>query len=1011
MNVRATPPVSPSPRRPKKVKDAVTTHDTFSNLALRLGMGQNSGFAGPGGYGNFGGNNPSNAMTNANYTMNPISRNRTLLEWAYRGSWICRQAVDAVADDMTRAGIDMQTDERPEDIEVLDAAIKRLGIWKSISDVSRWARLYGGAIGVIMIDGQSLETPLRPETVGKGQFRGIMVLDRWLVQPTLTDLVDEMGPSFGMPRYYDVVADFYPIPNQRIHYSRCIRLEGSEIPFWQRITENMWALSVLEPMWDRLVAFDSTTQGVAQLAYKAHLRVVRMKDLRLNVGAGGKKFEGIVKMMEAMRLFQSNEGITLLDAEDEFATNTYTFAGMSDVLNKFEAQLAGATKIPIVRLFGQSPGGLNATGESDIRNYYDTLHQEQENTLRGPLTTILTLLHYSELGHPPEPGFTFEFSPLWQLTELEKAQYNAAVTQSVNQTIELGYVSEQAALKELRQSSHISGIWSNITDEDISAAEDKPPLQQQREMTLGPQAESDYEIRKLEGMPHVDLPVTPQEQADLDKLQQQFGVGSRPATGGEAPEENSEIVPTPEQAAQIAALHQEYVTGNGNSEQHQVAVDGENEIVPTPEQQAELNALYREYATQDGIGVGRLAHAVVVNRMATHDAYNPNEPRVAKGEHGGGEWTSGGAHAMKTEWQQEAEKKHSPAQPKYQRISNEVAKYVENTLHSLGYTALVDSTKFLSARSVSELKVQPPRASPYVQDAVDGVRAMFTALESKDETKWIADLIKLDVPILFNDCESEHIAAVTITDPQAPHRAPVLMVNTKSIEEAIKVIKENDKLAQRNFSCVLARQAYDAALSAGKSEEIADKEAMKAYYESVICHEVGHLVDARSGGQFSDAMTGLVIRKFDKIEGAIIRTPGGGALNGIIAFPWFTKRLSGYAGSQPEEAFAEAFSSYIATGHCLHGEDDDGMGKQFDGMMQQGLGVFAEHEKQDRTTGAIAKVLKSTTTKDGAPPTIHRYPDPKLLGPDGLPIFNAEAWAAAAKRDAEASRPIEEDEA
>lgn len=650
MNVRATPPAQDELIMPSRQwRDGVSTRDSFENLQSRLGMGQMTGFAGPGGAAGYGG--PSNLISQSSYTLNPVSRNRVLLEWAYRGSWIIRNAVDCVADDLTRAGIDMQSVEHPDEIEVLQEGYKRLGIWKSLSDVARWARLYGGALGVLMIDGQDLETPLRPNTVGKGQFRGILVLDRWLVQPSLNDLVDEMGPDFGLPRYYDVVADFYPIPNARIHHSRCVRLDGSEIPFWQRIAENMWNVSVLEPLWDRLVAFDSTTQGIAQLAFKAHLRVIRMKELRNNIAAGGKKLENVAKMMEHIRQTQCNEGITLIDADDEFASNTYTFAGLSDVLSKFEAQLAGATKIPIVRLFGQSPGGLNSTGESDTRNYYDGIHQEQENTLRLPVTRINELLHYSELGHAPEPGFTFEFASLWQLTELEKGQLTAAVTGAVNQTFEQGYVSAAVALKELRQLSRVTNIWSNISDEDIGAAEDKPPLEIQKEMMLGPGAETDYNIRKLENMPHIDIPATPEEQADLIKLQKQFGVGSKPIRPDPISEPGAPggVNPSPEQLLQLGHLHQEHVVNR-----LEVPVpQGNGAIQPTPDQQAELNALYSRFAMRDSLGetitATRRDHADIINRQAVEsqspfrDAYDPNEPRKAKGEVGGGEWTAGGA--------------------------------------------------------------------------------------------------------------------------------------------------------------------------------------------------------------------------------------------------------------------------------------------------------------------------------------------------------------------------------
>jgi uncharacterized protein len=93
-----------------------------------------------------------------------------------------------------------------------------------------------------------------------------------------------------------------------------------------------------------------------------------------------------------MRRFQSIEGITLLDAEDEFDGHAHVpFSGISEALLQFGQQLAGALQIPLVRLFGQSPAGLNSTGESDLRNYYDGIHQQQESHLHYPVVRAVRM--------------------------------------------------------------------------------------------------------------------------------------------------------------------------------------------------------------------------------------------------------------------------------------------------------------------------------------------------------------------------------------------------------------------------------------------------------------------------------------------------------------------------------------------------------------------------------------------------------------------------------------------
>lgn len=431
--------------------------DSFQNFAARVGL------------------NAGSQTDASQYGFDFVTRNRVQMEAVYRSSWISGMAVDVVAEDMTRAGIEIHSGMKPEQIEKLDRAMTRMQIWNQLENTIKWSRLYGGAIAVLMIDGQKPETPLRLDTIGKGQFKGLLVLDRWLVQPSLENLVTDFGPDMGKPKFYTVVADAQALINQKIHYSRVIRLEGIDLPYWQKIAENGWGQSVLERLWDRLVAFDSTTQGSAQLVYKAHLRTYKVEKLRDLIATGGRALEAFMKQMEMIRLFQTNEGMTVMDASDTFETHQYSFSGLSDLMLQFGQQLSGALQIPLVRLFGQSPAGLNSTGESDLCNYYDNINAKQESTLRSGISKVLDVVSRSELGAPLPEGTDFEFAPLWQLSNTEKAEIAGKVTTAVNDAYDNQLIDRATALRELRQSSRITGIWSNVTDKDIAEAENDPP--------------------------------------------------------------------------------------------------------------------------------------------------------------------------------------------------------------------------------------------------------------------------------------------------------------------------------------------------------------------------------------------------------------------------------------------------------------------------------------------------------------------------------------------------------
>lgn len=440
------------------------TGDGFDNFVSRLGLNNN------------------NTLSAGLYIFNLMTRNRIQLEAAYRGSWVVGQVIDCVAEDMTRAGINVTTNKEEQDIKEFQSGMSRFAIWNTFCDLIKWGRLYGGAIAVIQIEGQELSTPLKLDTVAKGQFQGLVVFDRWQLNPDLARTI-QIGPNMGLPEFYDIVTTSTSsqptAPSAtgqiRVHHSRVIRNIGIKLPFFQAITEMMWGESVLERLWDRLISFDSVTMSTANLVERANNRTIGVDGYREIIAAGGKQQQALEKQFEAMREFQTNEGLTVIDKEDEFTTTNYTFTGLDSIILQFGQQLAGASQIPLVRLFGQSPAGLSATGESDLRMYYDGINAKQEAGLRPGVTVLIHVMWRSLFGRPAPEDIEFTFVPLWQMSAKEKAEIGKLNAETVLGAHDSGVIDTPTAMKELRQASGDTGLFSNISDEQIEEAELEPP--------------------------------------------------------------------------------------------------------------------------------------------------------------------------------------------------------------------------------------------------------------------------------------------------------------------------------------------------------------------------------------------------------------------------------------------------------------------------------------------------------------------------------------------------------
>ncbi len=57
---------------------------------------------------------------------------------------------------MTRKGVKLSGLTDPKESEKIDQEMDRLQVWGRLNKTIKWSRLYGGAIAVMMIDGQNV---------------------------------------------------------------------------------------------------------------------------------------------------------------------------------------------------------------------------------------------------------------------------------------------------------------------------------------------------------------------------------------------------------------------------------------------------------------------------------------------------------------------------------------------------------------------------------------------------------------------------------------------------------------------------------------------------------------------------------------------------------------------------------------------------------------------------------------------------------------------------------------
>lgn len=440
-------------KRTKKIKK-IKIKDGFVNPAVRAGLGE------------------ANLFSFSGYRDLNISFNYQLLFSIYKNDWIAKKIIDVIASDMVRNGISIISEADPKILKSFTKVERRFSINEKLLTALKWGRLFGGSVALIMLGEQAdkLNTPLKYSEILPGDFKGLLVFDRTEVNPGLDLVKDIYDPDFGLPDYYYLnISEKSSLV--KVHHSRLCRFINRGLPRREAAINQYWGVSELEHVYDELVKRGSVSWNIANLTNMANLRVLKIDGLgeALGVSSAGIQKKLYTKI-QAQNTLMNNNGLQVLGTKDDFQTHQYSFAGLAECYSCFMADIAGACEIPITRLFGRSPAGMNSTGESDLKHYYEHVEQLQESVLRPVFNKLLPIIFLSESGEVPS-DLDFSFNSLNRLTESEKADQASKITDTVLKAFNGGLVSQQTALKELRQFAEKTGFWSNITERDIEKAE------------------------------------------------------------------------------------------------------------------------------------------------------------------------------------------------------------------------------------------------------------------------------------------------------------------------------------------------------------------------------------------------------------------------------------------------------------------------------------------------------------------------------------------------------------
>lgn len=356
----------------------------------------------------------------------------------YEGNGLFSKIIDTPAEEALKHGFDLNLKSNEMNAFV-DEVLDDLEWDEKATIAIKWARLYGGALIVMLIDdGRGLEEPVDWEHIRS--IDELRVYERSIVQPDYASLyqqdyggkgVGNRVSKFGQPEYYYVSSIYGSF---KVHESRCLVFRNGVLPEQtSNATYLFWGMPEYVRIRRALRETVTAHTDSVKLLERSVQAIYSMKGLASLLTTD----DGENQVLKRLQLVDTSRGLLnsiAIDSEGEqYDFKTFQFSGVKDVIDATCNMLSALTNIPQTILFGRSPAGMNATGDSDFESYYNFVEKIQRLMLKRNLRTLLDVVFRAGIASgdvAEEPDYKLEFKPLWSLSDTEQATVDQTKAQT-----------------------------------------------------------------------------------------------------------------------------------------------------------------------------------------------------------------------------------------------------------------------------------------------------------------------------------------------------------------------------------------------------------------------------------------------------------------------------------------------------------------------------------------------------------------------------------------------------
>lgn len=313
--------------------------------------------------------------------------------------------------------------KQADKIKALEEEFVRLGVRKAFEDIALQDGFFGRA-HLYLETGASKDPAELVTPIGDG---GEFTQKKFKGQKGFLRSLKTVEPVWTYPMNYnaqDPLADDWYRPevwyvmSKPIHVSRLLTFVSKPVPDLMKPSFSFGGLSMTQMAKPYVDNWLETRQSVNDII-QAFSVMVLSTDLQTLLQDGNG--DGLYNRADLFNNLRNNRGLMMLDKNsEEFKNVAAPLSGLDHLQAQAQEHMASVSRIPLVKLTGISPSGLNATSEYELDCFYETIHAYQEKFFTPHLTTVFKLAQLNIWGEV-DPDLSFEYEPLAEMDEKEKA--------------------------------------------------------------------------------------------------------------------------------------------------------------------------------------------------------------------------------------------------------------------------------------------------------------------------------------------------------------------------------------------------------------------------------------------------------------------------------------------------------------------------------------------------------------------------------------------------------------